>query len=92
MNQTGRTSVGRRRQASRKRLVIGATRIDLSLLPILLRLKRLWALSSERRAPKERLDWTRWPVPLTKLAHRPRQSGQEMEFFSAIIPGGAVRA
>ena len=27
MNQTGRTSVGRRRQASRKRLVIGATRM-----------------------------------------------------------------
>jgi hypothetical protein len=27
MNHTGRTSVGRRRQASRKRLVIGATRI-----------------------------------------------------------------
>jgi hypothetical protein len=27
MNQTGLTSVGRRRQASRKRLVIGATRM-----------------------------------------------------------------
>jgi hypothetical protein len=29
MNHTGRTSVGRRRHASRKRLVIGATRIGL---------------------------------------------------------------
>jgi hypothetical protein len=29
MNHTGRTPVGRRRQASRKRLVIGATRINM---------------------------------------------------------------
>src|SRR5205085_6323704 len=38
-------SVGRRRQASRKRLVIGATRIDLDYSLITVAAKRLWASS-----------------------------------------------
>jgi len=61
MNHTGRTSVGRRRQASRKRLVIGA-RASILVTPCTVAAKRLWATSSERHAPGKKC-WAR-PVGL----------------------------
>src|SRR6185369_13920439 len=72
MNHTGRTSVGRRRQASRKRLVIGATRINYS--------PELRNPVFRHEEPGRSQGTPRWSVPLTNLAHQ----DQEIAFFSGL--------